>query len=153
MVYIFGLAALILINLQSFVFPVFVSYGGQWARVKRGGGDQAFYPQTSLYPVDMFLYIAVLVFVAWLARKYILQRNFNSLLRLYLIAGIMPIVWAVLALLSGFNYQKCNIPSTAYTCQNPSGRIIQRVLLNIMIVALTLVCIKVISLRRANKKS
>ena len=138
----FTFGVLPILNLQSILFPVLASYGGQWARIRKSGGDTAFYPRTNLYPLDVLFYISVLIFLVWIVIRTYKNKNRTNILKLYLIASVFPFIWAAITFISGFNYKKCNLPSPYFSCQNPERRILQSLLLHMLIVGVSLLFLK-----------
>lgn len=138
---------LLVLNLQNLLFPIFASYGGQWARIRKGGafgwGDLAFYPQSNLYPFDIILYIAALLVIFWFIRKCWKSREFKKIPRFYLYAGALPFAWAIIVFVTGFDYQNCNLPSQYFSCSNPTKRIVLRLATQAIIVLLTLAFMKI----------
>jgi len=140
--------AFIGINLQSLTFPIFASYGGQWARVRSGAAidvnDRLFYPQIKLYLAITLVYIVVLFLLSWKTLGYIFIGKFRKFLKSYLVICTLPFVWSVLSFAVGFNYNKCNNPAS-FVCKNPNHRIIEKLSLHLIIVGLTLIYLKIIT--------
>jgi len=133
---------LAVVNIQSLLFPILASYGGQWAAAHKGGqfgwGDLAFYPQTKLFPFDVILYVVGVAALFGLVFKSLPKMQSMKLLKIYIALALLPLVWAILNFAGGFNYSKCHIPSQYYTCTNPAGRIWQRLILHAATVVVTL---------------
>jgi hypothetical protein len=153
---VFAFIAVTVINIQSLLFPIFASYGGQWARVRNEGmfgwGDKAFYPQTELFPFDIILYIASMTILAVMALKWLAKMQSRKLLKMYVAIASLPFAWAALNFFIGFDYSKCNLPSEYYICENPAERIWQRLILHLTIIVATLALIAVVKMIN-NRKS
>lgn len=121
---LFLFIVLLLINVSSaFWVPVRASLGGQWAR--RVGRDFNFYPATRLSPYDAIFYALLFLAIVQLMVLVTQKKIKFSIGKLYMLLGVLPLAWLSVTVIGGFNYHRCNLPSTYFVCHNPTPKLIR----------------------------